>query len=274
MRPERRRIGMVGRISALGLSSGIETLASQLSVGVICFHGAVELSVDVSRSLGNGQSAVYGVIFAIPAVAYPFFDLCRKEIREKGLSYNSGLFEFARKGPAIRDRADKPGGVAIVEVFFGAEQFALFVDPPVVQPAVLVVVAPRTVGNPRQFPVVAFFTAFGHHLAIRVEELARAVRFPMPVSFDRPDRAVGTVFSNLTVPSEPEFFPGFANITVRIVFRVGMGHMIPDVVLAEKDRLQDYGYRYRRKKADPPRTEVYLCQDDRENEPDDAYEDA
>lgn len=24
----------------------------------------------------------------------------------------------------------------------------------------------------------------------------------------------------------------------------------------------------------PPRTEVYLCQDDRENEPDDAYEDA
>ena len=50
--------------------------------------------------------------------------------------------------------------------------------------------------------------------------------------------------------------------------------MIPDVVLAEKDRLQDYGYRYRRKKADPPRTEVYLCQDDRENEPDDAYEDA
>lgn len=110
MRPERRRIGMVGRISALGLSSGIETLASQLSVGVICFHGAVELSVDVSRSLGNGQSAVYGVIFAIPAVAYPFFDLCRKEIREKGLSYNSGLFESARKGPAIRDRADKPGG--------------------------------------------------------------------------------------------------------------------------------------------------------------------
>lgn len=89
----------------------------QLSVGVICFHGAVELSVDVSRSLGNGQSAVYGVIFAIPAVAYPFFDLCRKEIREKGLSYNSGLFESARKGPAIRDRADKPGGVAIVEVF-------------------------------------------------------------------------------------------------------------------------------------------------------------